>query len=262
MLQKFGFFLTPVNADVDADTSLQSSTRPLRLACGLVMAMLSSVASAQVDSPRTISVNGEAEERVAPDMATLRMEVVTENRDAGAARREADTITKKALMLIRAQDIADKDIDSTGLSISPQYRWLKQPRTQELTGYRVSRNIEVRLLDITRLGELLENLSDAGVNRMQAPQPGLVDDEALYRKVLTAAAINARERAEVIAATLGENIGGVQNANIFDNGPRPQARFAERAMLASDSATSSPGESYNSGHISYRVGVAVTFVLE
>lgn len=219
-------------------------------------------ANAGAANPRLITVNGEAEERVAPDMATLRMDVMTDDKEAAKARKEADAITSKALAIIRAQGILDADVDSTGLSISPKYRWIKATRVQELTGYQVSRSIEVRLLDLDRLGALLENLSDAGVNRVHPPQLGLVDDEALYQKALAAAARNARDRAEIIASTLGERVSAVQQANVYDNGPRPVERFASRAVMASDMAENSPGESYNSGHITYRVGISVSFLLE
>ncbi|WOJ94087.1 SIMPL domain-containing protein [Congregibacter variabilis] len=213
------------------------------------------------DYQRRIEVMGKSEIRVAPDMAMLQLDVVTEDQNAAVARREADAITAKALKVLREAGLADADIDTTGLSIAPQYRWLKDERTQQLTGYRVSRNISVRLLELDSLGELVTSLSDTGINRMQAPHLGLQDEESVYRGVLAAAAENARERASVIASSLGEELGPVMSASTQrESTPRPM--LVERAMMAADSAAASSGESYSAGYLSYAVSIHATFALK
>ncbi|WP_439106927.1 SIMPL domain-containing protein [Congregibacter sp.] len=239
------------------NTSLLASTITTLL---LVIATIPVIGHA-AESERRIDVSGKAERRVAPDMAQLQLDVVTENLDVATARREADAITGRALAALRDAGLADADVDTTGLSITPQFRWLKDERKQELTGYRVSRNIEVRLLDLDMLGELLTTLTDTGINRMQAPRLGLQDEEAVHREVLAAAAQNARERAEVLAAALGEELGSVITISAQRNAtPRPM--MAERAMMAADSASASSGESYSAGYLSYSVTVNAAFGLE
>ncbi|WOJ95920.1 SIMPL domain-containing protein [Congregibacter brevis] len=225
----------------------------------LSLAAVSNIAHAE-DESRHIAVSGKSERRVAPDMAHLQLDVVTENADAASARREADAITGRALAVLREAGLADADIDSTGLSISPQFRWLKDERKQELTGYRVSRSIEVRLLNLEALGELVTTLTDTGINRMQAPRLGLQDEEALYQELLAAAAENARERADVIAAALGETRGPVISINT-ERVSTPRPMRAERMMMAADAAAPAPSESYSAGHLSYSVNVNAAFSL-
>lgn len=208
----------------------------------------------------SIEVTGRSELRVAPDMALLGLDVLTENADAAVARRQADAITAEALTVLRGAGLADADIDTTGLQITPQYRWLKEERQQELTGYRVARNIQVRLLDLDTLGELITTLSDTGINRMNAPRLGLQDEEQVYRQVLAAAAANARERAEVIAASLGEELGATLSASTQrESNNRPM--LAERAMMAADAAPASSVESYSAGYLTYSVTINASFSL-
>lgn len=227
----------------------------------LFLAIATPLASFADDYQRRIEVTGKSEIRVAPDMAFLQLDVVTQNKDAAVARREADAVTAKALSVLREAGLADADIDTTGLSIAPQYRWLKDERTQELTGYRVSRNIAVRLLELDRLGELVTGLSDTGINRMQAPRLGLQDEESVYRNVLAAATANARQRAAVMASSLGEELGPVISASTQrESAPRPM--LAERAMMAADSAPTSSGESYSAGYLSYAVTINAAFSLK
>lgn len=214
------------------------------------------------DTPRTVNVRGEAEKRVAPDMATLRVEVLSENIDAAAARREADTLTLAALETLREAGLADADIDSTALSINPQYRWLKDARKQELTGFRVSRGITARVMDLEKLGPLLEALSDGGVNRVQPPTLGVAEDEAIRRELLAEASINARERAQAIADALGERLGEVMH--ITANGsPQPYPVAREQMMMAASAmADAQPGESYSAGDLTFTSSVSAGFALE
>jgi uncharacterized protein YggE len=170
---------------------LFSQSIPLAVLLGAMALTLPALAD-QNGPVRSISVSGEAERRVAPDMATLSMNVVTEAEDAAQARREADAVTARALALLQSAGIDDSDIDTTGLAVNPQFRWLKEEDRQQLTGYQVSRSIEVRLLELDKLGELLIGLSESGVNRIQPPRLGLVNEESTYQAVLAAAADNAR----------------------------------------------------------------------
>lgn len=226
----------------------------------LLMAALAPNAGAD-DDRRRIDVTGKSDIRVAPDMAYLQLDVVTEDKDAAVARREADAITARALQILREAGLAEADIDTTGLSIAPQYRWLKDERSQELTGYRVSRNIAVRLLELDALGELVTSLSDTGINRMQQPRLGMRDEESVYRSVLAAAAENARERASVIAGSLGEELGPLLSASA-QREPAPRPMLAERSLMAADAAPMSSGESYSAGYLTYAVSINASFSLQ
>ena len=211
------------------------------------------------DTIRSITVTGTAESRVAPDMAMLSMAVVEEDIAVDAARSRADAIVASALETLRAAGIEAGDIDTSALRVDPQYRWQESTRRQILTGYRITRGIEVRLLDLDRLGSLLVSLSEAGVNRIDAPAPGLQNREAVYQEVLAAAAENARQRATVLAATLGESLGAVlsvqtQRAQL----PMPMRR--EVAMMASDES-SGGAASYQSGDLNFSVNLTVSFAL-
>ncbi|WP_439101917.1 SIMPL domain-containing protein [Congregibacter sp.] len=213
------------------------------------------------EAERQIAVTGKAERRVAPDMAVLQLGVMSENADAAVARREADDIINRALSVLRDAKLADADIDTTGLTISPQYRWLPDVRKQELTGYRATRNIEVRLLDLDALGVLVTELTDAGINRMQSPRLGLQDEEQVYQEVLAAAAQNARARAEVLANALGEDLGSVVSLST-ERAPAPQPMRAERMMMAADVSPAPPEESYSPGYLQYSVTLNATFELD
>ncbi|MEM1188087.1 MAG: SIMPL domain-containing protein [Pseudomonadota bacterium] len=227
--------------------------------CAAVIAALASSAARADESARSITVSGSAEARIAPDMAMLRMSVVEDDINVDAARSRADAIVATALETLRAADIDAGDIDTSALRVDPQYRWHESTRRQILTGYRVTRGIEVRLLDLPLLGELLVALSEAGVNRVEAPVLGLQDRESVYQEVLAAAAENARQRAAVLATTLNEKIGAVLSVQT-QRAPNPMPMRREMAMMAADES-SGGAASYQSGDLDFSVNLTVSFAL-
>lgn len=237
-----------------------------RLLCPLLLTLTfcasAAAAEATPENPRLISVTGEAERRVAPDVALLTVEVLTEGKDPARARAEADKITLEAVRTLRSGGIDDDDIDSTSLSIDPQYRWIKEQQKQELIGYRISRQINARLLDLEQLGVLLEALSEGGVNRVHPPRLGIADDEQVHQDVMAAAASNAAARAAVIAQALGVSLGEVQNLHVMGQSrPVPMAQGRMMAMAESASADTA-GESYQAGNLTFRATVSASFAIK
>ena len=212
------------------------------------------------EARRSVGVSGEAERRVAPDMAILRMAVVNDGEAVAPARREADATIARARALLTARGIASVDVDSSGLEVMPRYRWNEATREQERVGYRVTRRLEIRLLDLTLLGDLLIELSEAGINDMQSPDLGLVDPEATYREVLAEAVANARGRAAVVAETLGASLGDAIAIDTQRARP-PQPLRREAMMMAADAGAPAPGDSYQSGDLTFRVDLTARFEL-
>lgn len=210
--------------------------------------------------PRTVSVSGEAEQQVMPDMALINAQVVVVDSDPATARAEADRVSARALSVLRSMEINDEDIDSSALQISPRYRWDNERREQQQVGYQVTRSITARLKDLSGLGALMIRLSDAGINKIQPPQLRIQDEESLHQSLLVAAAKNARQRAQTLATALGETLAGVQSV-VVRGQPQPRPMAAERMMVAADAAPP-PEESYQAGTLSYRVVVDASFLLQ
>lgn len=244
----------------------RTAVTPRRYTCASVvaascaLALLLSPALRAEDALRLVSVTGEAEMQVAPDMALLTGEIIRDGQDAASARREADAIAAQVVRLLTDAGIAADDIDSTAVTVSPRYRWNDERKEQQLLGYRVSRGITARILELADLGPVLVSLSDAGVNRLSPPRLTLQDEESVYRETLSAAVMNAKDRASAMAAVLGEDIDAVHS--ISQRGQsQPRPMMAERAMMAASDAAPA-AESYQAGDITYRVTVDASFSLK
>ena len=81
-----------------------------------------------------------------------------------------------------------------------------------MTGQRATVTVDVRLRDVTLLGRLLREAAERGRAQVLATRWVIDSGNPAYAAVRTAAAANARGRAEAYAAGLGMRVGRVLEA--------------------------------------------------
>ncbi len=211
------------------------------------------------EQTRTITVNGTGTAEVEPDRATLRMSIVAREPTLAAAQKAAADVTTKVLKMTDRMDIDRDQVDTTGASVRPDYRWNRDKEEQELRGYIAERQITVVIEDLEKLGAVVEGAVDAGVNQVSPPHLDSSKRKKTYREALRAAADDARENAFQLADALGAKLGRVISINSGSNAPRPPVPYAAnvRAMAAESDA----GESYSAADLSFSATVTVVFEL-
>lgn len=208
---------------------------------------------------RTITVNGTGTAEVKPDRATLRMSIVAREATLAAAQRAAADVTARVLKMTDRMDIDRDQVDTTGASVRPDYRWNRDKEEQELRGYIAERQISVVIKDLETLGAVVEGAVGAGVNQVSPPHLDSSERKQTYRKALRAAADDAKENATQLADALGARLGQVISINSGSNAPRPPVPYA--ANMRSMAAESDAGESYNAADLSFNATVSVVFEL-
>ena len=96
--------------------------------------------------PRTLSVGGTGKVSAAPDVADVSMGVVTE----AATAREALSANNEAMAKLRETltglGIAAKDVQTTGINLSPRYSQPPQPQPGQLAAQQQEHDAEDRRL--------------------------------------------------------------------------------------------------------------------
>lgn len=166
--------------------------------------------AAEDATPRVIVVTGEGEATAAPDMATLMIGVQTEAPTAAAAlaanAERMDTTIKK----LRARGIAEKDIQTSGLSLSPQYNYERSDRTPpRIVGYTASNMVTIKVRQLAKAGSIIDDAVSNGANSMSGLTFGFADPAPLMRDARKDAVADARERAELYADAAGVRLGRV-----------------------------------------------------
>ncbi|WP_026618972.1 uncharacterized protein M728_002162 [Ensifer sp. WSM1721] len=208
-----------------------------------------------------IKVSGEGRSTTAPDMAILQLSVV---KDAKTAREALDANNKAmedVLAALKQSGIAERDLQTSGFSIMPQYNYPQNNdggnRPPELVGYQVVNGVSVRVRDLTKLGEVLDKSVTLGVNQgggieFTNDKPDAVITEA--RKAAVADAIN---KARVLAEAAGVSLGRL--IEIAEQPDRPEPIPVARSMAKEFAADAVP---VATGENAYNVTVNVTFAIE
>jgi len=177
------------------------------IAALLALAFSASLCAHDAPAPRVVAVNGEGEVSIKPDRAQLSLSVQKLDPDLKKAEGEVNKIVRAYLAEARSLGAKDEQVSTTGASINPEYVWPEGGRERRFTGYRVSRQITVRVENLDKLGDFILRATQAGVNQVNPPQLESSKRVELERQALARAAEDARAKAKVLAETLAVRLG-------------------------------------------------------
>ncbi|WP_305804696.1 SIMPL domain-containing protein [Stenotrophomonas sp. YIM B06876] len=217
----------------------------LSLAMGGTMSAHAQSPAPQVASDATLlNISAQAEARRVPDVATLSAGVVTQAVDGNTAMRENAVQMDKVMKAIKAAGIAERDIQTSGINLSPQYRYADN-EAPKITGYQASNTVSLKVRDITRLGKVLDSLAAQGANQINGPSFEIDKPEPVYDEARLAALEKAQARAQTYAKALGLRVRRIVSISEGSQGgfrPMPMMAMASRgAKMEMDTAVS-PGE--------------------
>ncbi|MEM9108303.1 MAG: SIMPL domain-containing protein, partial [Pseudomonadota bacterium] len=186
--------------------------------------------------------------------AILTLTVTRQETTARAALDANSTAMGQVLEAMKADGIAERDLQTSGFSINPQYQYTQNEQPQ-LTGYRVSNSLTVRLRDLDKLGAIIDKSVTLGVN--QGGQIRFTNDDPsdAITQARTAAVRDARAKATTLTEAAGVSLGRIVEINEQLQRPQPMPIVAQRASLeAADAAVP-----IAAGENEYQVNVNVTF---
>ena len=206
---------------------------------------------------RSITVSGSGFAEVQPDRAIVRMSVVAREPTLDAAQREVATAVNNVLKMTDRMKIDRDNVDTTGASVRPDYRWNREREEQELRGYIAERQVTLKLEDLDKLGAVMEGAVKAGVNQVSPPQLDSSERREAYRRALQAAAEDARANAMQLAESLDAEVGEVISVNSSGYAPRPPGPQPMGARMMA--AESDAAQTYNPADLSFTATVTVVF---
>jgi len=179
----------------------------MRKLISIILVLATGVVFAADDPARSISVSGTGSVELSPDKATLVLSIVAREADVETAQSKAAEVTAKVLALADDLNIERNLVDTTSASVRPDYRWNRDSEEQELRGYIAERQMRIEVRDLEQLGVVIERAVKAGVNQVMPPQLDSSNRRDAYRDALDKAALDAKETAARLAASLGLKLG-------------------------------------------------------
>ena len=166
---------------------------------------------------RTISTEGVGSVALSPDKASISIGVSTEDADAAKALDENSRKVEAVLAALKEFNIEDDDIQTSNFSIYPQQNWDKDGKVTDVT-YQVQNTLRVTVRNLEDLGAVLNAVVTSGANNIYGIEFGVADKVEASKQAMENAVMDARERAEVLAAAAGVEVGDVHNITSYSYG--------------------------------------------
>ncbi len=157
--------------------------------------------------PPAISVTGEANVSVPPDLALVEGGVTSEAKTAREASDANNTAMGKVLQALKAAGIDPKDMQTSRLSLQPQSA-ANRTGLPAITGYRASNRVTIRVRDVTKVANVIDTLVGAGANEIGGINFMVSQASKLLDEARDKAVADARRKAEIYAKAAGVTLGG------------------------------------------------------
>lgn len=228
--------------------------RPLIAAATLVLA-LSGAARADTPTPPTISVTGEATVSATPDLAQIDAGVTNEAKTARDASSANNDAMGKVLLALKSAGIDPKDYHTAQLSLQPQSTSGRSANAPlQITGYRASNRVTVKLHDVTGIGAVIDALVAAGANDISGISFTVSNASKLLDDARSKAIDDAHRKAQIYAQAAGVTLG--TPLSISEEGTPGPIMYRRMAAPMAAATPIAPGEE------TLRVMVSVTYTIK
>ncbi|HET9188556.1 MAG TPA: SIMPL domain-containing protein [Acidothermaceae bacterium] len=189
-----------------------------------------------------ISVSGVGRVTGTPNLLRLQTSVNVVRPSVNDALQEANTTMANVQAKLKADGVAAKDLQTSGLSVQPHYNY--NGGTSKLDGYEVSENLSVVLRDLPKAGSVISDAAQVGGDELQlgGATLDLDEDDALIAQARQKAFADAKAKAAAYADAAGRSLGAVMSiSESTDTQPQPY-KYLTPMAAASGAAAPVPVE--------------------
>ena len=221
----------------------------LALCCAPLVHAQSATNAASTPDGTLLQVAATGEVHRVPDVAQLGVGVVTESAEAKDALASNAKRMNEVVAAVRRAGIAERDVQTSGVSLQPQYRYVENA-PPKLTGYQAHNRLSVKVRDVAKVGDVLDALVGVGANQIDGPSFMLDEPEAALDEARRDAVEKAQARAAMYAKTLGLAVRRIVSIDETGSGfpppPRPMAYAKAEVAMDASSTPILPGEQSHS----------------
>jgi uncharacterized protein YggE len=197
------------------------------------------VSSYSAPAPGTITVSGHGTIDGTPDMLTLSIGVDTSADTAVAALTANNTHARALIDTLKAAGIAERDIQTSQLSVNARY----DTNGQHVIGYTASNHVTAKLHDLAKAGTAIDAATKAVGDsvRIDGVSFSIDDTSGLVAQARAQAVKKAAAQAAQLAAAAGVKLGQIRSIDETSRtAPYPQY-FSADAAKSSAAVPLQPG---------------------
>jgi hypothetical protein len=191
--------------------------RPVFAAAIAAVTLFAAPALAET-APPAISVTGEANVSVPPDLALVDGGVTSEAKTAREATDANNTAMGKVLLALKIAGIDEKDVQTSRLSLQPQSA-PNRAGPNAIVGYRTSNRVTIKVRNVSNVAAVIDTLVGAGANEIGGIQFMVSQASKLLDEARDKAVADARRKAEIYARAAGVTLGAPLSISEQGNAP-------------------------------------------
>lgn len=190
--------------------------RPAALVAAVGISLASAPSGAQAaQSAQTVLLpavpalvtSGQGEAQVAPDRASLLVNVQTRGSTAASAASENSQKTRAVLDALAKLGLPREQLGTAGYSVSPEFRYDKEGGTPRVTGYVVTNSVKAETRRVEQAGAMIDAALGAGANMINSLSFYASSIDVPRREAIAAAVMSARADADAMARAAGGSRG-------------------------------------------------------
>lgn len=232
----------------------------IKLCCLVAVALLAIASCVHAQEPRDIpliTVSGTAKIQVTPDSAELEFGVESRATSLADAQANNEQRTKAILEALKKAGVETKDVKSDEIQVEPYYG--QDDSKAKPVYFSVSRNINVRLRDISKFETSLTAALKAGATHVRKAEKQSTELRRHKDQARILAARAAQEKAELLAKELGVAVG-----KPFSIREATTDYYSNARNVSQNNVSSSPTDmtGLSAGMIEISTSVEVSFRIE
>ena len=162
---------------------------------------------------RSVTVIGSAQISAVPDKAVITLGARHTAKTASDALGQTSDAVAAILSRMTQMGVEESNMQTSSLNLNPVWqqgrRYDEQGVSLAPIGFEASNSISVTLLDLNRLGVVLDQVARDGANAFSGFRFGLIDPQPVQDRARQAAVEDARRKAELYANAAGVTLGDV-----------------------------------------------------
>lgn len=207
----------------------------------------------------SISVQGDGKVFAQPDVFILGISISSVASTTAEAQEQTKTDAETITALAKSAGVAEKDIQTTEMSIYPEYDY--STNTQKIKGFRATHGLTLKIRDLKQVDTLIPQVTFSNNVQISSMSYDIDDKTDLYSEARKLGFAKAKQKAEELASLAGISLD--KPLSISDQisymppYPMPMQANVYREEIAMDSVGSSP--TINPGQLELSVTVNVVY---
>jgi len=187
--------------------------------------------SLSLQDQNQITVSGEGKVYAKPDVALISFGVTSQAKTVADVTKSNTDKMNSVIDAVKKLGVADADIQTTNYSLNPVYSndyivpapvpMMYPNYGNTLTGYKLEQDVQVKIRDFTKVGDIMSGATSSGSNVVGALQFSIDNPQQFKEQARALAIAQAKLNAQNLAKESGINLGKIINVIEGNNNPYP-----------------------------------------